>query len=98
MNFATNLKVLIILAQDLSLKNQCKQHTYLNFLLLIGMLCTAVMAVEKPGDDPLQWLRDSIPGEPGTDYPIYNAVESTAFSCEGRVFGGKSLLPFYNLQ
>ncbi len=23
------------------------------------------MAVEKPGDDPLQWLRDSIPGEPG---------------------------------
>ena len=61
------------------------------------MLCTAAMAVEKPGDDPLQWLRDSIPGEPGTDYPIYNAVESTAFSCEGRVFGGKSLLPFYNL-
>lgn len=55
---------------------------------VIGMLCTAALAVEKPGDDPLQWLRDSIPGEPGTDYPIYNAVESTAFSCEGRVFGG----------
>jgi hypothetical protein len=44
--------------------------------------------VEKPGDDPLQWMRDSIPGEPGVDYPIYNTVESTAFSCEGRVFGG----------
>ena len=56
-----------------------------------GLLCTAALAVEKPGDDPLQWLRDSIPGEPGVDYPIYNAVESTSFSCDGRVFGGDHL-------
>ncbi len=53
------------------------------------MIATVALATEKPGDDPLQWLRDSIPGEPGTDYPIYNTVESTSFSCEGRVFGGK---------
>ena len=48
-----------------------------------------VQSVEKEGDDPLQWLRDSIPGEPGVDYPIFSVVEETAFSCEGKVFGGK---------
>ena len=48
-------------------------------------------AVENPGDDPLQWLRDSIPGEPGVDYPIFSAVEQTNFDCEGKVFGGKIL-------
>jgi hypothetical protein len=63
-------------------------------VFLEGLLCAAAVAVEKPGDDPLQWLRDSIPGEPGVDYPIYNAVESTAFSCEGKVFGGKGLGDF----
>lgn len=46
------------------------------------------LGVEKEGDDPLQWLRDSIPGEPGVDYPIFGAVEQTSFSCEGKVFGG----------
>ena len=25
--------------------------------------------------DPLQWLRDSIPGEPGVDYPITSAIQ-----------------------
>ena len=41
------------------------------------------------GDDPLDWLRDSIPGEPGVDYPIFAEVQDTAFSCEGRKFGGR---------
>ena len=45
-----------------------------------------------PGDDPLDWLRDSIPGEPGVDYPIFAEVQDTAFSCEGRKFGGKEVL------
>ena len=45
-----------------------------------------------PGDDPLDWLRDSIPGEPGVDYPIFAEVQDTAFSCEGRKFGGKKVL------
>ena len=49
-------------------------------------------AVEKEGDDPLDWLRDSIPGEPGVDYPIFSAVEQTSFSCDDKVFGGKSIL------
>ncbi|TRY78919.1 hypothetical protein TCAL_13196 [Tigriopus californicus] len=38
--------------------------------------------------NPLDWLRDSVPGEPGVDYPIFNEVQDTAFSCEDRVFGG----------
>ena len=46
----------------------------------------------SPGDDPLDWLRDSIPGEPGVDYPIFAEVQDTAFSCEGRKFGGKEVL------
>ena len=55
-----------------------------------GLAVTFATAVEKEGDDPLQWLRDSIPGEPGVDYPIFSAVEQTQFSCEGKVFGGRS--------
>ncbi|XP_037091259.1 uncharacterized protein LOC119111553, partial [Pollicipes pollicipes] len=37
--------------------------------------------------DPLQWLRDSVPGEPGVDYPIYATIPPTSFSCDGRVPG-----------
>ena len=51
---------------------------------------SSIFAVENPGDDPLQWLRDSIPGEPGVDYPIFSSVEATDFSCEDKVFGGKN--------
>jgi len=61
--------------------------------------------------DPLDWLRASIPGEPGTktkllknthllflnnqysflgvDYPIFNEIQDTSFSCSGKLFGGK---------
>ena len=39
--------------------------------------------------DPLDWLRDSVPGEPGVDYPIFARVPDTSFSCQGRIFGGK---------
>ena len=55
----------------------------------LATLVASVLGVEKEGDDPLQWLRDSIPGEPGVDYPIFSAVEQTSFSCDGKVFGGK---------
>ena len=47
-----------------------------------------VSSVESEGDDPLDWLRNSIPGEPGTDYPIMAATQLTDFSCDGLVFGG----------
>lgn len=58
-------------------------------------IIVSTSAVENPGDDPLQWLRDSIPGEPGVDYPIFSAVEQTAFSCDGKVFGGKFFSRFF---
>ena len=60
------------------------------FVCFTGLATLMVAAEHQDGDDPLQWLRDSIPGEPGVDYPIFSAVEETAFSCEDKVFGGKS--------
>jgi len=53
-------------------------------VLLVSPLC----AEEHEGGDPLDWLRDSIPGEPGVDYPILSSPGETAFSCSGLVFGG----------
>ncbi|TRY77186.1 hypothetical protein TCAL_17010 [Tigriopus californicus] len=64
--------------------------------LVAGLLATSVRAIENPGDDPLQWLRDSIPGEPGVDYPIFSSVQETSFSCEGRVFGGENTIKSLN--
>lgn len=55
---------------------------------MVCMSVWGVAAVENEGDDPLQWLRNSIPGEPGTDYPIYSSVGDTSFSCDGLIFGG----------
>lgn len=34
--------------------------------------------------DPLDWLRESIPGEPETDYPILSEAPETSFSCDGQ--------------
>jgi len=45
-------------------------------------------SVENEGDNPLDWLKNSIPGEPGTDYPIMASTQQTSFSCDGLVFGG----------
>ena len=34
----------------------------------------------------LDWLIETIPGEPGVDYPIYSLpAPDTSFSCDGRV-------------
>lgn len=57
-------------------------------ILVIGLVATFVSCVEKEGDDPLDWLRDSLPGEPGVDYPILASVQETSFSCSGLIFGG----------
>ena len=67
-------------------------------------LSSSVLGVENEGDDPLDWLRSSIPGEPGTDYPIMATTQvsthltpfqtdivssqDSGFSCDGLVFGG----------
>jgi len=39
-------------------------------------------------EDPLDQLRNTIPGEPGQDYPILASIENTEFDCQGKVFGG----------
>ena len=77
-----------------------KKGGSINFFYLflfsgLAIIVSTSNAVENPGDDPLQWLRDSIPGEPGVDYPIFSAVEQTAFSCDGKVFGGKIFYHYY---
>ena len=48
----------------------------------------SVSCVSQEGDDPLDWLQDSLPGEPGVDYPILASVQETSFSCSGLVHGG----------
>lgn len=64
-----------------------RSTTFQTALLILGAVYSAG-AVEKEGDNPLDWLRDAIPGEPGTDYPIYATVAETSFSCDGLIFGG----------
>merc|ERR1719273_1314507 len=36
----------------------------------------------------LDWLLESVPGNPGEDYPILAEVPETAFTCDGQVEGG----------
>ena len=57
-------------------------------LLVAGLSARVSLCVEAEGDDPLDWLRNSIPGEPGLDYPILAAVQDSAFTCDGLTFGG----------
>jgi len=57
--------------------------------IALGLSCVSLsLCVEKEGDDPLDWLRNSIPGEPGVDYPILASVQETSFTCDGLTFGG----------
>jgi hypothetical protein len=39
--------------------------------------------------DPIQMLKDSVPGTPGEDYPIFADAPETSFTCDGRVNGGE---------
>ena len=55
---------------------------------MAGLSARVSLCVEAEGDDPLDWLRNSIPGEPGLDYPILAAVQDSAFTCDGLTFGG----------
>lgn len=69
--------------------------------LSLALLCTVLpyaLSVENEGDDPLQWLRNSIPGEPGVDYPIFPSVGDSSFSCDGLIFGGYYADPEYDCQ
>ena len=48
-------------------------------------------AAAPGGDDHqgLDWLLKSVPGQPGTDYPIFAEAPETSFACDGQVEGGK---------
>merc|ERR1712018_1024960 len=59
-----------------------------DILILIFAIAIAIIADHDGSSDPLDWLRDSIPGEPGADYPVFSEVTETSFSCNGRIFGG----------
>ena len=69
---------------------------FMNHVLHIHDLHISVsvilVSVECDADDadPLQWLRDSVPGEPGLDYPVLSSPDDvvTGFSCQGLVSGG----------
>jgi hypothetical protein len=47
------------------------------------------------GDMPFWDFRESIPGEPGDDYPILDKIPETAFTCEGRLEGNVIVGDFY---
>ena len=55
-------------------------------------------SIDQQGFD---WLLKSVPGTPGTDYPIFAEVPETKFDCNGLVDGGGSLrgimLQFYTI-
>jgi len=63
------------------------QTFFLSGFVIVLSLSSST-AVSSEGDDPLDWLRDSIPGEPGVDYPILSSAGETSFTCSGLVFGG----------
>ncbi len=49
-------------------------------------------SVSHGGDHQgLDWLLESVPGQPGTDYPIYGqeALSGFSFDCNGQVEGGE---------
>ena len=46
--------------------------------LSIGVPVLLAMSVAgEGGGDPLDWLRNAVPGEPGVDYPILPAIQVT---------------------
>merc|ERR1719228_2565971 len=58
-------------------------------------MATAEQTVYGGGDlgrgaalDPIDALGETIPGQPGQDYPIFAEVPETSFLCDGQVEGG----------
>lgn len=59
-------------------------------LMLVLVLSIVAVKCDHDGStDPLDWLRESVPGEPDVDYPVFAEVQQTSFSCNGKVFGGE---------
>jgi len=58
----------------------------------------AVLTLVKVQGDQLDFLRITIPGEPGVDYPIHNNPTNSLFSCEERVVGAYYVDPSLDCQ
>ena len=58
------------------------------FVIVFAYIVTLVKSDHDGSSDPLDWLRESVPGEPGVDYPVFAEVTDTSFSCADRIFGG----------
>ena len=56
----------------------------MSVVVVILLSKMSVLAEHDSSGDPLQWLRDSVPGEPGLDYPILSSPDQvdTSFSCQ----------------
>ena len=68
-------------------KSFSKMLLKLSSVVLVSFVCL-VSSDHDGSSDPLDWLRDGVPGEPGVDYPIFAEIQETSFSCAGRLFGG----------
>ena len=51
-------------------------------------------SVQGGSGDPIEDLKNNIPGVPGEDYPILAEVPELSFTCEGRIAGGKCFYTF----
>ena len=51
-------------------------------------LLLVLHARAEGGGDPLDWLRNAVPGEPGVDYPVLASVQETSFTCDDKTMGG----------
>jgi len=59
----------------------------MGLILFITIILCSLLYVECE-DDPLDQLRNTVPGEPGVDYPILSTIEYSEFDCQGKTFGG----------
>ena len=55
-------------------------------------------SVQGGSGDPIEDLKNNIPGVPGEDYPILAEVPELSFTCEGRIAGGLFLSTLYCCQ
>ena len=53
-------------------------------------------SVQGGSGDPIEDLKNNIPGVPGEDYPILAEVPELSFTCEGRVAGGVCLFTIFS--
>ena len=88
MNFISirsrNMKWSVVLGR----KGFCSNQSGVRFDKLRFIYPSVSLCVPSLLADSLDWLRASLPGEPGLDYPILSSPQASTFSCSDRVFGG----------